>query len=169
MKSRFMVISGVLLAVAAIAVLKGTQARAQGDSTTERFQRFEAIGYQASSSSPLVFHGQPIGNNAIWHLQIGPLESSAIASIPSAPDPTTFGGADCRAEHSQAEIVTQDGSTLRVSVYGFRCEPNDPPTTSTATVNASTPSLRAAPHDSGPMWVATSHSCDFFIHYTSPV
>ncbi len=29
--------------------------------------------------------------------------------------------------------------------------------------------LAAAPHDSGPMWVATSHSCDFFIHYTSPV
>ena len=26
----------------------------------------------------------------------------------------------------------------------------------------STPSLRAAPHDSGPMWVATSHSYDFF-------
>jgi hypothetical protein len=31
--------------------------------------------------------------------------------------------------------------------------------------NASTPPLRAAPHDSEPMWVATSHSCDFFIHY----
>jgi hypothetical protein len=36
-------------------------------------------------------------------------------------------------------------------------------------VNASTPLLRAAPHDSGPMWVATSHSYDFCIHYTSPV
>jgi len=36
-------------------------------------------------------------------------------------------------------------------------------------VNASTPLLRAAPHDSGPMWVAISHSYDFFIHYTSPV
>src|SRR5467141_1056512 len=36
-------------------------------------------------------------------------------------------------------------------------------------VNASTPPLRAAPHDSGPMWVATSHSYDFCIHYTSPV
>ena len=36
-------------------------------------------------------------------------------------------------------------------------------------VNASTPPLRAAPHDSGPMWVATSHSYDFYIHYTSPV
>src|SRR5712671_3096941 len=36
-------------------------------------------------------------------------------------------------------------------------------------VNASSPPLRAAPHDSGPMWVATSHSYDFCIHYTSPV
>src|SRR5882724_5837074 len=30
-------------------------------------------------------------------------------------------------------------------------------------VNASTPPLRAAPHDSGPMWVASSHSYDFRI------
>jgi hypothetical protein len=36
-------------------------------------------------------------------------------------------------------------------------------------VNASSPPSRAAPHDSGPMWVATSHSYDSFIHYTSPV
>jgi len=36
-------------------------------------------------------------------------------------------------------------------------------------VNASTLPLRAAPHDLGSMWVATSHSCDFCIHYTSPV
>jgi hypothetical protein len=36
-------------------------------------------------------------------------------------------------------------------------------------VNASTPPLRAAPHDSGSMWVAKPLSYDFFIHYTSPV
>jgi hypothetical protein len=36
-------------------------------------------------------------------------------------------------------------------------------------VNASMLPLRAAPHDSGPMWVASSHSYDFCIHYTSPV
>ncbi len=36
-------------------------------------------------------------------------------------------------------------------------------------VNASTPPSRAAPHDSGPMWVAIPLSYDFFIHYTSPV
>ena len=36
-------------------------------------------------------------------------------------------------------------------------------------VNASTPPLRADPHDSGPMWVATPLSYDFSIHYTLPV
>jgi hypothetical protein len=36
-------------------------------------------------------------------------------------------------------------------------------------VNASTPPWRAALHDAGPMWVATPLSCDFFIHYASPV
>jgi hypothetical protein len=36
-------------------------------------------------------------------------------------------------------------------------------------VHASTSPLRAAPHDSGPMWVATPLSYAFFIHYTSPV
>jgi hypothetical protein len=32
-------------------------------------------------------------------------------------------------------------------------------------VNASTPFLRMAPHDSGPMWVATSPSYEFCIEY----
>jgi hypothetical protein len=36
-------------------------------------------------------------------------------------------------------------------------------------VNATTTPSRAAPHDSGPMWVATSHSYGFFDRYTSPV
>jgi hypothetical protein len=36
-------------------------------------------------------------------------------------------------------------------------------------VNASTLPLRAAPHDSGPMWVVDPLSYDFCIHYTSPV
>src|SRR5437870_9431975 len=36
-------------------------------------------------------------------------------------------------------------------------------------VNASTPPSRAAPHDSGSVWVANPLPYDFFIHYTSPV
>ena len=38
-----------------------------------------------------------------------------------------------------------------------------------APVNASTPSSRTAPHDSGSVWVATPSSYDSFIHNTSPV
>jgi hypothetical protein len=36
-------------------------------------------------------------------------------------------------------------------------------------VNASTPPLRAAPHDSRPMWVARSRAYHFCVRYTSPV
>jgi hypothetical protein len=122
-KSLFLVVTGAWLVVAALAALTATPAWAQDDSTKVRFQPFEAVGYQADSSSPLVFNGQPIGKNAIWQVLIGPLESTPFATIPSAP---AFGGADCLADYSQAQIVTEDGSTLTVNVYGFRCEPNDP-------------------------------------------
>jgi hypothetical protein len=124
-KSPLLVIAGALLAVAAMAAT-ATQASAQDDSTKVRFQPFEAVGYQADSSSPLVFQGRPIGKNAIWQVLVGPLESSAFATIPSASDPAGFGGAVCAADYSQAELVTEDGSTLTVNVYGFRCEPSDP-------------------------------------------
>ena len=36
-------------------------------------------------------------------------------------------------------------------------------------VNASSPLLRAAPHDSGPVWIANPSPYDSLIHYTSPV
>ena len=36
-------------------------------------------------------------------------------------------------------------------------------------VNASTPPLRATPHDSGPVWLARPLLCDSFIHNTLPV
>jgi hypothetical protein len=129
-KSRSMVVAGLLIAVAAIAVLTGTEAGAQDDFTKERFQPFEAIGFQPDSTSALVFHGKPIGNSAIWNVKVGPLESTPFATIPSSTYPAAFGGADCRADYSQAEIVAEDDSTLTLTVYGFRC---DLPIASTAT------------------------------------
>ena len=122
-----------MLAVAAIAALTAAQAWAQDDSAKKvRFQPFEATGYQADSSSPLVFHGTPIGNNAIWQVQVGPIESSPFATIPSV---SGFGGAECVADYSQAELVAEDGSTLTVNVYGTRCEPNDLPAAGTPTAS----------------------------------
>jgi len=131
-KSRFTVVAAVWLALAAMAALAvtATQARAQAPSEDSadkvHFQPFTAIGYQANSSSPLVFSGDPIGKNAVWQLQVGPLESSSFASIPGASDPSQFAGANVVADYSQAQIVTSDGSTLRVSVYGVRFDDTDP-------------------------------------------
>jgi hypothetical protein len=129
MKPRI-VISTVLLAVAAIAVLLANRVWAQADSSSVQLQRFEAIGYRPNSSLPLVLQGELIGNNAVWHPVVGPILSNTFAMIPGGGD--GFTGAGCRAEYSQDEIVTQDGSTLTVNVYGTRCEPYQPPATSTA-------------------------------------
>ena len=116
MKSRFILSAGLLLTLAAMAGV--TAARAQDDAKYPRFGLFEAVGYQASSSAPFVFEGKPIGH------QVGPLDSSEFAAIPGD---AFFGGAACKAEHSQALLTTEDGSTLTVSVYGIRCEPSDTP------------------------------------------
>lgn len=133
MKSRFIVISGVVLAIAAIGVLAAMRVRAQEDSSNVKLQRFEAIGYRSNSSSPFVLQSELLGDNATWHPVLGPIVTDVVATFPSTTGSAPFGGAVCRADHSQDEIDTQDGSTLTVSVYGFRCEPNDPPTTGTAT------------------------------------
>jgi hypothetical protein len=122
MKSRFILSAGLLLTLAAMAGV--TAARAQDDAKYPRFGLFEAVGYQASSSAPFVFEGKPIGHHAVWTLQVGPLDSSEFAAIPGD---AFFGGAACKAEHSQALLTTEDGSTLTVSVYGIRCEPSDTP------------------------------------------
>ena len=54
-------------------------------------------------------------------------------------------------------------ASRRVILTGLSTRPARSP------VNASRPPLQAAPHDSGPTWVATLLSYDFFIHYTSPI
>src|ERR1700693_3771375 len=73
--------------------------------------------------------------------------------------------------HTSRYRCTRSGLPLCPTASASRSKPltrlNTRPARSP--VNASTPPLRAAPHDSGPMWVATSHSYDFCIHYTSPV
>jgi hypothetical protein len=93
-KSLFMVIAGVLLNLAAMAVRPALRVRAYPTSPIH-FQKFEAVGYQASSSAPLVFRGTPIGENAVWQLQAGPLESDSFATIPSGG---SFPGALCKAD-----------------------------------------------------------------------
>jgi len=136
MKQQFKIIAAVLFA-AAISALVVAQAGARNDpkATHVQFEPFQAIGYQASSSAPLVFHGNPIGSNAVWNVKVGPLESTPFATIPPASNPADFGGADCKADYSESEIDASDGSTLTVSVYGFLCEPSDPSATSATKTN----------------------------------
>lgn len=138
MKPRIIIMLSALLAPVVFAALSPRQAEAQDDpnSTHIQFESFRAIGYQASSSAPLVFHGTPIGNNAIWNVKVGPLKSTPFANIPPASDPAAFGGADCRADYSQSEIDASDGSTLTVNIYGFLCEPKDPPKASEAATSS---------------------------------
>jgi hypothetical protein len=74
---------------------------------------------------------------------------------------------DPQVEHVMKIDVRQKRQIVQraaVEVWSeFRTRLNTRPARSP--VNASTPPSRAAPHDSGPMWVATPLSCDFFIHY----
>src|SRR6266550_2747582 len=60
-------------------------------------------------------------------------------------------------------LLLTASASRRKTLTRLNTRPARPP------VNASTPPLRAAPHDSGPMWVADPLSYDFSIHYTSPV
>jgi pimeloyl-ACP methyl ester carboxylesterase len=73
--------------------------------------------------------------------------------------------------HASRYRCTRWGLPLLVSASASRSESLTRLDTRPACspVNASTPPLRATPHDSGPMRVATPLSYDFSIHYTSPV
>jgi hypothetical protein len=83
-------------------------------------QVFVVRGFQLNGSSPLVLEGDLIGANAIWQPLASPIQGSTTETIPSGPG---FNGATCRKEFRQAQILTQDGSTLTVHVYDTRCEP----------------------------------------------
>jgi len=88
-------------------------------------------------------------------------------SLPLEPSSHLF--LEPQVEHKVQIPVSQERAerTTSASRSEFLTRLNTRPARSP--VNASTPPLRAAPHDSGPIWVANPLSYDFFIHYTSPV
>ena len=45
-----------------------------------------ADGFRADSSSPFILRGELIGNNAIWQLLIGPVDSETVATIRKVGD-----------------------------------------------------------------------------------
>jgi hypothetical protein len=79
---------------------------------------FRVLGFQLDSSSPLVLHGDLLGDNARWQLKIR-IPGGTTQTIPNGPG---FPGAACREEYREAQILAQD-ATLTVAVYATRCEP----------------------------------------------
>src|SRR5882724_2425607 len=73
-----------------------------------------------------------------------------------------------RAYRASLPLHAPDMLAVRIQAIdgaGTFTQPDSQPCRLLPPVNASTPPSRAAPHDSGPMWVADPLSCDFSIHY----
>jgi hypothetical protein len=77
------------------------------------------------------------------------------------PVPKQTGVLTAAQEHAVPEPANLEAKHVQRSAIGTR--------TARSPVNFSTPPSRAAPHYSGPMWVASPLSYDSSIHYTSPV
>ena len=118
---RLILLSGVLVGMVAIGAISVMHLKAQPP-ISGGFHPFMVDGFQASSSSPFVVQGDPLGKNAIWQRTLGPALGSPFGMIPSL---SSFAGAGCLAEYSQDRIVTANQSTLNVDVWGYRCDPYD--------------------------------------------
>lgn len=127
MKPQVVAAPGALLALAAVLVVP---VRAQSQPAGPPSIQFVVSGFQANTTAPFLLQGDLIGEGAVWQRVAGPFLSGTLALIPGAP---TFGGVGCRAEYSQDQIVTQDGSTITVNVHGVHCEPYDSPGAHTTT------------------------------------
>jgi hypothetical protein len=132
MKSHLLSTVSSVVISAAMGVLSQVPVRAQGQVNVPHARTFQAIGFRADASSPLILHlilqGEPVGT-AIWRVLNGPVLSNPFGFLPAA---SGFNGATCQADYSHDEIVTQDGSSLTVDVYGFRCDPSEPTGTTAA-------------------------------------
>jgi hypothetical protein len=129
---RVILFSGALLTIVGLLV-SAMRAAAHSDPTGEESRQFVADGFQADASSALLLQGDPIGRSAVWRHVRGPVVGDVIGMIPALGGLPPFDGAACRTEYSENEIVAGHGGTLAVTVWGFRCEPND---TAAATAGA---------------------------------
>lgn len=121
---KVLMLSGLLTGFAAIVIIPAMHMSAQPPNAAQ-FRPFSVDGFQATASSSLLLHGDPIGNNATWQRVLGPSLGSPFGMIPSVSGSVSFNGASCRAEYSQDQIVTANKGTLNVNVWGYRCEPFD--------------------------------------------
>ena len=123
MKSQLVVLTGAVLAVAAVVAVPETRVKAQPDSTA-KFQPLVAYGFRANASSPLILQGDLIGNNAFWQVQFGPVESNTFAmfhSTAAATESTASAfSAGCHAEYSKVAILANSG-TFTLELFATVC------------------------------------------------
>jgi hypothetical protein len=130
MKPHLVALRGALLALATVLVVLAVPLQAQPGAGPASIQ-FVVNGFQANSSAPFLLQGDQVGEGAVWQHLAGPFLGGTLALIPGAAP--AFGGVGCRAEYSQDQIVTEDGSTITVNVHGVHCEPYDSPGAHTTT------------------------------------
>jgi hypothetical protein len=109
-------------AVVAVILVPATRARAQANNGDLRSDEFIVYGFQEDSSAPFLVT-TTLGDG-VWQHLVGPVLGPTYTLIPSVPG---FAGAGCQAEYSQDQIRFQDGSTIKVNVFGTRCESSDSP------------------------------------------
>jgi len=121
---RLTVVAAVLVGAVAVGAISVIHVKAQATVTSEfDTSPLSVDGFQASTSSPFVVQGTPIGNQATWQRTLGPALSNPYGMISSL---STFMGGDCRGEYTEDQIVTAQKDTLTVNVWGYRCAPFDP-------------------------------------------
>ena len=127
LKFRFAAFASALLVAMVVIAVLAVRVRAEPNADLG-LREIVISGFQANSSSPFLLQGTLIGEGAIWTRIAGPSLSPAFALIPATSGATpAFTGAACQAEYTQDQIVTQDGSSITVNVFGTRCEPDSSP------------------------------------------
>jgi hypothetical protein len=132
-------------------------------------KKVERLRFPFSTPLPLVdrmrdFPMRPKATAAMGELGISRFPREAPAYVHGVSDRAGLcNTSQCRRSRWGLPLLLTASASRRNELTRLNTRPARSP------VNASTPPLRAAPHDSGPMWVATSHSYDSCIHYTSPV
>jgi len=129
-------------------------------------------GYYDSVRLPMFVHRQITSLDLLTRSARHLADKHRLSRFPREVSPYVHGVSDraglwCTSRYRCTRCCLPLSPTASASRSKFLTRLNTRPARSP--VNASTPLLRAAPHDSGPMWVASSHSYEFCIHYTSPV
>src|SRR3989442_15341580 len=125
-------------------------------------------GYYDSVRLPMFVHRQITSLDLLTRSARHLADKHRLSRFPREVSPYVHGLSDraglwCTSRYRCTRCCLPLSPTASASRSEFLTRLNTRPARSP--VNASTPPSRAAPHDSGSMWVAKPLSYDFFIHY----